>query len=311
LNHPEYVSRSLAVDDTHLVAGSGHYYLANDSSDTVVLFSVPAGGESASATYRSAARIAGTDEVTDIAIAGGWAYLSTWSGLATIDLTAATPSAVLTPGSDHYSIAVAPGRAYAALDVRDAGGANLGGGIRTYDIGNPASPALVQERVLAPNSEIDAVLVYGEYLIALLPDYRAEGKNVIVVNRADLSVVSSLDIPGFDALDGVIDGTTLYVSGDYYVRDAIAVVDLSDVSDPRVVSFIDTPGFATGIAVSGPDEIVVADGAVGVTFVNVANKLNPIILGSQDTPGNAVDVKVIGRTIYVATEQHLHTILRP
>ncbi|MFL6234950.1 MAG: Ig-like domain-containing protein [Thermoanaerobaculia bacterium] len=68
---------------------------------------------------------------------------------------------------------------------------------------------------------------------------------------------------------------------------------------PRALSFLDIPGFANNVDVSG-DYAYVAAGATGLQVVSVANRQAPRIVGSRDTPGNADDVVVNGTLAYVA-----------
>lgn len=92
----------------------------------------------------------------------------------------------------------------------------------------------------------------------------------------------------------------------------VAVVDLTNPAIPRHIATIATPGLARGIAISGPGELVVADaGGPGLTFIDTTDKTRPVIKGSQALPGNTVDVTVRGRTVFAASDQCLHTLLRP
>jgi hypothetical protein len=77
-------------------------------------------------------------------------------------------------------------------------------------------------------------------------------------------------------------------------------------------SIVKTPGIARGVAISGTNEIVVADaGGPGLTFIDTSDKQHPVVLGSQRLPGNPTDVKAIGRTLYVAGENFFHIVNRP
>jgi len=122
-------------------------------------------------------------------------------------------------------------------------------------------------------------------------------------------VAGTLSLPNFDSFNGVVQGTTLYVVGG---TKGIAVVDISNPAAPVLKSIVQTPGIARAVAISGPNEIVVADaGGPGVTFIDTTNKTQPVVLGSQRLPGNPTDVKAIGKTIYVAGETFFHILNRP
>jgi len=120
--------------------------------------------------------------------------------------------------------------------------------------------------------------------------------------------VSELDVPNFTAFGGAATGTTVYLAG----GDAgVAIVDVSIPSSPQLLSTINTPGIARAVAVVNQNQIVVADaGGPGLTFIDTSSRNNPIILGSQPLRGSAVDVKVAGDRIYVATETRF-IVLQP
>ena len=121
--------------------------------------------------------------------------------------------------------------------------------------------------------------------------------------------LAELDVPNFDAIGGALDGTTLYLVG----GDAgVAIVDVSNPVVPVWKSTIDTPGIVRGVAISGPNEIAVADaGGPGLTFLDTSDRMKPIVLGSQPLQGNPIDVKVIGSHLYVATETRSYVVNRP
>ena len=62
---------------------------------------------------------------------------------------------------------------------------------------------------------------------------------------------------------------------------------------------LDTPGFATDVALGGTLAYV-ADGVSGLRVVDVADPSSPDELGSWNTPGSAADVEVVGGIAWVA-----------
>jgi hypothetical protein len=68
---------------------------------------------------------------------------------------------------------------------------------------------------------------------------------------------------------------------------------------PTALSFVDIPGFANNVDVSG-EYAYVAAGATGLQVVSVSNRQSPRIVGAYDTEGNANDVVVAGGRAYVA-----------
>ncbi|MCA1732531.1 MAG: hypothetical protein LC732_02895, partial [Acidobacteria bacterium] len=249
----------------------------------------------------------------DVAILDDWAFavgdkLASWSLTAS---PAMVSFADINPSGAERAIAVVPGFAFTA----DASATNPGR-IFSWDIANPGAPRQIGTSSVggASNTIFHALIALDpNLLIAISPSKPGgAGRDVTVLDRSNptaLSVLGQLDVPDFDALDGAVYGTTLYLVG----ADAgVAIVDISNPSSPQHLATIDTPGIARAVAVSGPDEIVVADGGgPGLTFIDVADRTRPLILGSQPLVGNATDVRVIGDEILVATDHHVQIVRRP
>ena len=68
---------------------------------------------------------------------------------------------------------------------------------------------------------------------------------------------------------------------------------------PTALSFVDIPGFANNVDVSGSFAYVAA-GSAGLQVVNVSDRLHPHVVASRSLPGNANDVGVAGNFAYVA-----------
>ncbi len=70
----------------------------------------------------------------------------------------------------------------------------------------------------------------------------------------------------------------IYVSGDYaYVADGVsglAVIDISDPTNPGIPVYEDTNGYASNVYVSG-DYAYVADGFSGFAVINISDPTNP------------------------------------
>ncbi|MCX5737445.1 MAG: T9SS type A sorting domain-containing protein, partial [Proteobacteria bacterium] len=67
-----------------------------------------------------------------------------------------------------------------------------------------------------------------------------------------------------------------------------------------IVGFVDTPGYANGVAVLGTHAYV-ADRHAGVQVIDITNPAIPQIVGSVGTPGEARSVVVLGSYAYVAS----------
>jgi hypothetical protein len=253
----------------------------------------------------------GNGAVYDAVISGGTIYMS-GDRFGTINLSDATNTTHLAndqPGSEG-AIAVAGGYAFSAelAYYND-------GRIHIYNVGNPDAPVYSRTQAMGPGgfSYRSLVPMGTGYLIGLSPDRPGSvDHDVAIIDRTNinsLSRIAELGIPNFDAVDGVIDGTTLYVVG---ADGGVAIVDLTNPFTPQLKAVLDTPGIARGVAVSGPNEIVVADaGGPALTFVDVTDKAHPVVTGTQRLAGNAIDVDVSAKTIWVAADSYLHAIVRP
>jgi len=97
--------------------------------------------------------------------------------------------------------------------------------------------------------------------------------------------------------------TDVYVSGDYaYVADGesgLAVIDISNPTNPEMPMYEDTTGEAFGVYVSG-DYAYVADDDSGLAVIDVSDPTNPGTPVYEDTTGYAHGVYVSGDYAYVA-----------
>jgi len=291
---------------TNGTVGGAHI---NGGSSRVLLFRQP----DASAPPNIVTVDAGIGTLEDAAMRGAFGFV-VGDRFATIDVILTPPSVQLAtadPCGREMAVALAGNNAFTAESD-----CNNNGTIHIYDISNPLVPIYVRSQSMAGVSGINyrALIAYGtQYLIAISPDKPGGvGRDVTIIDHTvltNLRKISELDVPNFDAISGALDGTTLYLVG----GDAgIAIVDLTDPALPLWKTTIDTPGIARSIAISAPNEIVVADaGGPGLTFLDTSDKMRPIILGSQPLQGNATDVKVIGSRFYVATETRSYVVNRP
>ncbi|MBA7512300.1 hypothetical protein ES705_04304 [subsurface metagenome] len=105
----------------------------------------------------------------------------------------------------------------------------------------------------------------------------------------------------YEATTGLAYG--VYVSGDYaYVADydsGLAVIDISDPTNPGTPVYEDTTGWAYGVYVSG-DYAYMADYDSGLAIINISDPTNPGTPIYADTTGDAYDVYVSGDYAYVA-----------
>ncbi|MFW9821073.1 MAG: LVIVD repeat-containing protein [Candidatus Thorarchaeota archaeon] len=95
----------------------------------------------------------------------------------------------------------------------------------------------------------------------------------------------------------------VYISGNYaYVADGdtgLAIINISDPTNPGTPIYEDTTGFAYDVHVDG-DFAYVADVESGLAIINISDPTNPEILAYKDTTGLAVGVYVSGDYAYIA-----------
>jgi hypothetical protein len=305
-NDADYTARRIAVDGGRAVATSGTRWgqLTLPRSDHALLFTLP----NASATATVVDVPAGAGDLWDVEMRGSWAFV-VGARLAALNLDASPVSSHLgdfdASGCDEGTVALVGDYAFTA-----EAGCGRAGRIYSWDISNPAMPRRIGTADIASGTG-----VYYRAFIPVEPDLLiaiSSERSVTIIDRSNpaaLTRVTELTIPGFSAIDGVIAGSGLYLVG---LDAGVAIVDIANPREPQYVLTLDTPGIARAVAVSGPDEIVVADGGgPGLTFIDVADRTSPVILGSQPLVGNATDVRVIGDEILVATDHHVQIVRRP
>jgi hypothetical protein len=299
------LARRILVEGTNVIVSNG--LLSGQrlpGSGNALLFKQP--DASAPATITTVTP--GWGEIMDGAIRAVYAWF-TGDRLSVFSYQDAVPVRSLADADRcgrEYSIAFIGNYAFTA-----EGECNNDGRILIYDITTPTAAHFVRDQPMAGVGGVQyrKLIAYGNYLIAISPD---ANRDVTVIDASNVNAlvrVAQVDIPNFTASNGAMDGATLYAAG---AEAGVAIVDLSNPASPQWLSSIDTPGLARAVAVSGVNEIVVADaGGPGITFINTTNKQAPVILGSQPLQGNPADVKVVGNQIYVATETRFYILRRP
>ena len=297
-----YNARRLATDGSFTFASSGSTYATPLNTSSNLLLFRPG-------TATTVVPFSG-GAVSDVEISGGFAFFA-GDRLGTIQLSDPTFTTRL-PAANNVGVDIALALIGNYAVTAEAGWYN-DGRLNVYNVTNPAAPVTMRQQRLAVASTVyrSLVPIGTSYLVAISPDKPGgvgHDINVIDVTSIDNFVLKvDLDIAGIDAIDGVLDGATLYLTG---IDGALAIVDMTNPLAPVVRSVTKLPGNSRGVAVSGTNEIVVAD-ATSLTFVNVADQTAPVVIGRQKLAGNIADVRVAGKTIHVAAENHYHTIQRP
>jgi len=247
-----------------------------------VIIAPPALAEGGS--YTPIGRLVGGSP-TDVAIAGGHAYVAAGGALVVADVSdAANPRMVAycdTPG-DASAVAVAGSYAYVADDYL---------GLRVISIANPLHPIEVGSCDI-PEGAFH-VAVSGNY--AYVGDASQGLRVVNISNPASPVEVGSCNMPA--------SATAVAVSGAYaYVAAAasgLRVIHVADPTNPHEEGFYDTPGTASAVALAGPYACIAEWGA-GLRVIDVSNAAAPAEVGFCDTPGSATGVAVVGGYAFVA-----------
>jgi hypothetical protein len=305
-NDGNFRARRVASDANMTLVSSGTLTSGDTLSSRFLLFRQPNASEPPQIVT------AGAGDIRDIEISSGYAFIA-GTRFGTINLSDPSLATHLTTDQGGEEGAVAVSGQYAF--TTEVGSYYNDGRIHIYDISNPSSPVYVRSQgLLGGGMHYHGLVAVGaSYLIAISNERPGNvDHDVMIIDRSninDLKKTAEVQIANFDPQDAVVDGTTLYVTGG---DRGVAIIDITNPFDPKFKTIIDTPGLARGIAISGPNEIVVADSSgAGLTFIDVTDKSNPMLTGTQRLTGSVMDVRVVGRVIHVVAENYYHMILRP
>jgi hypothetical protein len=238
-----------------------------------------------------------------MAVAAGHAYLLVGEEsprLAVVDISdPQNPSELpLKPSREltGTKLAVADGWAYLASSGRDGKLA----GLEVLDVSDPANPVALR-RYEPVTPEVRSMAVKDGLV------FITTGDGLMAVDATDPSAGAAAGFYGFERISQT--GRDLAVLGDYaYVAagwDGLQVADLSDGTNPRVVSALDTPGHAWDIVLS--DGVAyIADENQGLRVVDIHDPLQPFEIGFYDVAGPYEffhGVAVDGAYAYVADGQ--------
>lgn len=186
-----------------------------------------------------------------------------------------------------FDVALAPNLALAYVS-------DLAGGVRVFDVSDPADPAAV-DAFTGLDRAYQTVVLGGP---GAELGYIASGESGLVVISAEIptahGLVGSLATSDLALALAVRDGYA-YVATRF---DGLQIVDVSVPGEPVLVGAVDTPGSAQGVTLDG-NLAYIADGSGGVHVVDVSNRSLPTIIGSYDTPHSARMVAIQGSVAYV------------
>lgn len=309
---------------THVAVKDGFAYVASYTGLAIVDISDPSAPQVVSHLY---------GHVLTVTLAGNLALLGTLGYLQIVDISNPASPAVLgsiKAGTTWVnSIAVAGDVAYvldrtfSMIDISDPahpvwlGGINPRGvanhlalngnvaylgeglpnssrwrGLEVVDISNPMSPVRLSQYLGS---------VGGPGGLA------GEGNALYMVfgNRFSVIDLSNPASPRLLNDDLTVGGVQMAASGHrVYLAEGTAglkIIDASNPQSPAVLGSIDTPGGASGVAVTG-NVAYVADGLSGLQIIDVSTPASPTILGTADTPDFAGSVAISAHFAYVADD---------
>jgi|GEM_PF-1174599 len=278
-----FLARTLAAEGTKLVVAP---YSASDR--LVVLDTTDAAHPAFVKNVQG-----GNNEIYDVAVRGGWAYVASYD-FCTINLNsgATGPNCVGLGGGE---LAVAPSGNY-VFAARNGSG----GWIRVYDVTNPGSPRYLREQSMGGGVDYTRLIpMRDEYLLAIAND---GAHDVVVIDRRDVNsfgLSATLDIPNFTAWRGVLRGSLLYLAGN---QPELVIVDLSNPASPQVVGRqAYSIGQGRGIAASDA-EAWIGSGTGQVAVMNVTAPSAPSFTRSLNATGATWDTIVSGTYAYTANE---------
>jgi len=181
-----------------------------------------------------------------------------------------------------------------------SGGRDGAGGLLIFDVSNPSLP--IQVGRLSPQQhDLGRVALVDENHVAILDSLFIQQpwqtkyflQIVDVSNPAAPARIGSVEV--HNLADITVAGPLVYLTAE---EAGLQVVDISDLTAPRIVAVYDSPGTAWGVSVSG-SRAFLADGEAGLQVLDIGTPANPRLLGSY-TFGTAQDVVVAGQLAYVA-----------
>jgi hypothetical protein len=260
-------------------------------------------------------RVRGTAEsakwADGYAVVDGYAYVPAWAGgFRIVD--------VHDSDNPHEVAAADIGMAEQATVVGERAYVTIGyEGLVVLDVADPSMPRILGELPL--NGLAEGLAVAGDQAYVTVDD--GEQNTLYVIDVADPSQPTEM---GLVALRGKGLNVALAPEADYaYVAIAdcafylgiaqcsggLQVVDVRDPSRSRTAVFVEVPGGAFGVALTGSYAFLAA-GKEGVWVVDVSNPESPRAVGWRDTAGSARNVVLADELAYVADEDGGLLILR-
>lgn len=226
-----------------------------------------------------------------VAVVGDFAYVAAdyEGGMRVVDITdpehPVARGQVAMPGSGYNFWIDAQG-SYAYLACYDQG-------LQVVDVSDPDDPHIAGSVPIA--GDMYGVAVSGTH--AYLADDDGYLRVVDVSTPTAPSLVASLPLPGWpESVD--ISGNHAFV----VESDSLMVVDITTPASPAVVAGIDLPGDDVARVNIYGTEACIALQDEGFCIVDIADPLNPVMLGSAPADYQIYEAALVGDRVYAAED---------
>jgi hypothetical protein len=239
-------------------------------------------------------RILLTDEIQDIAVTKGYAYVAAYN-LEIVDVRIPSqPKRISSFDTSDAAFGICTSGSLAYVADRYSG-------LQIIDVSNPAQP--VRRGFYNTSGEAYKVALSGIH--AYVADTYGGLQIIRVSNPASPVRVGSFSTRGY-ACDVAIRGNLAYVAyAAAYRGGGLQIVNVANPAAPTALGYYETSDYARGISVeTTPAGIfaIIANGAIGFTVLDVDNPSAPSLVGSYGGGGFAQAVQVLGDRIYLGDD---------
>jgi hypothetical protein len=304
-NDFNFRARQLVGEGNTLLTAARPTFGTLGDSDRLVRFDI---SQSGAPVYKETVNV-GNNRIWDIAYHNGYAYVAC-DDFRIVNFNV-SPAAVYTPNTgnagESFAVAVDGTYAFVATNWND-------GRIQVLDVTTPSAARETKTFTLESGVSYEKLIPYGKYLVALTPSTGGGvDHDVTIIDRSDvnnLRIVKELPIANFAARRGRIVGNMLYAVDMFSSPAQVAIVDLTDPLNPILKKIAPSRDIAFGVDASG-NNMVVGDGAAGVTFFDTTDPTQPKLIGTQPVGGTAWEPLLLGNSVYVANETGVAVIQDP
>lgn len=241
--------------------------------------------------------------VSAMVVQGSTAYTAVMGGLLVLDVSAPRHPQVLStldqdiPPGSWRSMALA-GSLLLATDGRGTlRNGNVTMGLALIDVQNPGAPLQVGTIGLPDGSDNVAAVSLRDSMAFIAA--RKSGLLIYNISNPTTPELLSQYKPGSWTRSVVVHGDFAYLSVSATQGASwLQVIDIADLSQPRLLVSIETPGVAQSLAMSLP-YLYLADREAGLRVYDITVPLEPRFVESVQFGAHAVDVTVSGSLIAV------------